>query len=161
MRVACGNTIIVKPSERTPLTMQKMVNLFEKAGFPAGVVNLVNGGPEAVNALLDHPAISAVTFVGSTPVARHIYTRGSASGKRVQAQGGAKNPLIILPDADLEMTTNIVTDSVFGNAGQRCLAAANIITVAGAEKVFARRSPRRPASAWSGTAWSRACRWAR
>ncbi|HEX9017875.1 MAG TPA: aldehyde dehydrogenase family protein, partial [Anaerolineaceae bacterium] len=134
--VACGNTIIIKPSERTPLTMQKAFRLFEKAGFPAGVVNLVNGGPDAVNALLDCPDIAAVTFVGSTPVARHVYSRASANGKRVQAQGGAKNPLIILPDADLEMTTSIVTDSVFGNAGQRCLAASTIVTVAGAEKVF-------------------------
>ena len=92
--------MIVKPSERTPLTMQKVFRLMEQAGFPPGVVNLVNGGAETVNALLDHPAISAVSFVGSTAVARHVYGRASANGKRVQAQGGAKNPLIILPDAD-------------------------------------------------------------
>ena len=127
--VACGNAIIVKPSERTPLTMRKAFELLEQAGFPPGVVNLVNGGPETVNAILDHPGIHGVTFVGSTTVARHVYARASASGKRVQAQGGAKNPLIILPDADPEMTTNIVTDSVFGNAGQRCLAASTIVTV--------------------------------
>ena len=135
--VACGNAIIIKPSERTPLTMQKVFHLFEQAGFPAGVVNLVNGGPDTVNALLDNPRIQAITFVGSTAVARHVYARASASGKRVQAQGGAKNPLVILPDADLEMTTNIVVDSVYGNAGQRCLAASTIITVAGADKIFA------------------------
>jgi malonate-semialdehyde dehydrogenase (acetylating) / methylmalonate-semialdehyde dehydrogenase len=134
--VACGNTIIIKPSERTPLTMQKVFHLFEQAGFPAGVVNLVNGGPDTVNAILDNPAIAAVTFVGSTTVARHVYSRASASGKRVQAQGGAKNPLIILPDADVEMTTNIVTDSVYGNAGQRCLAASTVVTVSDADKVF-------------------------
>lgn len=134
--LACGNTVIIKPSERTPITMQKVFQLFEQAGFPAGVVNLINGGPEAVNALLDHPAIQAVTFVGSTPVARHVYARASAAGKRVQAQGGAKNPLIILPDADVEMTTNIVTDSVFGNAGQRCLAASNIVTIGAAHDIF-------------------------
>lgn len=134
--IACGNAIIIKPSERTPVTMQKVFRLFEQVGFPAGVVNLVNGGPDTVNAILDHPLISAVTFVGSTAVARHVYSRASASGKRVQAQGGAKNPLIILPDADLEMTTNIVIDSVYGNAGQRCLAASSIITVAGAAKDF-------------------------
>ncbi|RPJ50477.1 MAG: CoA-acylating methylmalonate-semialdehyde dehydrogenase [Chloroflexi bacterium] len=134
--IACGNTIIVKPSERTPLTMQKVFRLLEKVGFPAGVVNLVNGGPETVNAILDHPAISAITFVGSTAVARHVYARASANGKRVQAQGGAKNPLILLPDADIEMTTNIVTDSVYGNAGQRCLAASTIVTVADAGKEF-------------------------
>jgi len=134
--VACGNAIIIKPSERTPVTMQKVFRLFEKVGFPAGIVNLVNGGPETVNAILDHPAISAVTFVGSTTVARHIYARASANGKRVQAQGGAKNPLIILPDADVEMTTNIVTDSVFGNAGQRCLAASTIVTIGDADRSF-------------------------
>ncbi len=134
--VACGNTVILKPSERTPMTMRFALQLMEQAGFPAGVVNLVNGGPEVVNALLDHPGIHAVSFVGSTPVALHVYSRASASGKRVQAQGGAKNPLIILPDADLEMTTNIVTDSVYGNAGQRCLAASTIVMVEGADKKF-------------------------
>ncbi len=133
--VACGNTIIIKPSERTPITMQKVFHLFEQAGFPAGVVNLVNGGADTVNAILDHPAINAITFVGSTNVARHVYARASANGKRVQAQGGAKNPLIILPDADIEMTTNIVTDSVYGNAGQRCLAASTVVTI-GAEPAF-------------------------
>ncbi len=134
--LACGNTVIVKPSERCPLTMRKVFGLLEQIGLPRGVANLVNGGAETVNALLDHPAISAVTFVGSTPVARHVYSRASANGKRVQAQGGAKNPLIILPDADPALTTSIVADSAFGNAGQRCLAASLAITVAGAEKVF-------------------------
>jgi len=134
--IATGNTIIIKPSERTPLTMQKVFGLFEQIGIPAGVVNLVHGGPEVVNAILDHPMIQGVTFVGSTQVARHIYSRASLHGKRVQAQGGAKNPLIILPDADPEMTTNIVTDSVFGNAGQRCLASANIITIGEAHRLF-------------------------
>jgi len=134
--VACGNTAIVKPSERCPMTLQKVFRLLEQAGFPPGVVNLVNGGADTVNALLDHPGIAAVTFVGSTPVARHVYSRASASGKRVQAQGGAKNPLIILPDADVELTTRIVADSAFGNAGQRCLAASLAVTVAGAEKTF-------------------------
>ena len=134
--LACGNTTIVKPSERTPMTMQKVFKLIEQAGFPPGVVNLVNGAADTVNAILDHPAINSVSFVGSTPVAKHIYSRASANGKRVQAQGGAKNPLIILPDADVEMTTNIVTDSVYGNAGQRCLAAATIVTIADADKIF-------------------------
>jgi len=134
--VATGNTVIVKPSERCPITMQMAFELFEEAGFPAGVLNLVNGGPDTVNAILDHPAIHAVSFVGSTPVARHIYARASASGKRVQAQGGAKNPIVILPDADLEMTTRIVADSAFGNAGQRCLAASLAITVGEARRSF-------------------------
>ena len=134
--LACGNTAIVKPSERTPMTMQKVFRLIEQVGFPPGVVNLVNGAADTVNAILDHPSINAISFVGSTAVAKHIYSRASASGKRVQAQGGAKNPLIVLPDADVEMTTNIVTDSVYGNAGQRCLAAATIVTVADADKIF-------------------------
>ena len=134
--LACGNPVIVKPSERTPLTMHKAFQLLEQAGFPAGTVNLVNGGPVTVNALLDHPLIRAVTFVGSTPVARHIYSRASAAGKRVQAQGGAKNPIIILPDADVALTTSIVADSAFGNAGQRCLAASLAITVGEAGSIF-------------------------
>jgi malonate-semialdehyde dehydrogenase (acetylating)/methylmalonate-semialdehyde dehydrogenase len=134
--LACGNTAIVKPSERCPITMQKVFRLLDKAGFPPGVVNLVNGGAETVNALLDHPAVAAVTFVGSTATARHVYARASANGKRVQAQGGAKNPLIILPDADLRLTTSIVADSAFGNAGQRCLAASLAITVGEADRIF-------------------------
>ena len=127
--LACGNTVIVKPSERTPLTMQKIFHLLEEAGFDKGIVNLVNGGPDTVNAILDHPDVKAISFVGSTPVARHVYSRAAKNGKRVQAQGGAKNPLLIFPDADPEMTTQIVADSVFGNAGQRCLAASLVVTV--------------------------------
>lgn len=134
--LACGNAVIVKPSEKTPLTMQQVFDLFEQAGFPEGVVNLVNGGPDTVNAILDHPIIRAVSFVGSTPVAKHIYSRAAANGKRVQAQGGAKNPLIILPDADLDITTNIVADSAFGCAGQRCLAASLALTVGEARQPF-------------------------
>ena len=130
--VATGNSVIVKPSERCPSTMHLAFELLEQVGFPKGVVNLVNGGPETVDALLDHPLVPAISFVGSTPVARHIYSRGAANGKRVQAQGGAKNPIVILPDADLEMTTRIVADSAFGNAGQRCLAASLAITIGAA-----------------------------
>ncbi len=134
--LACGNAVIVKPSERTPMTMQKIFHLLEQVGLPPGVVSLVNGGPDTVNALLDHPAIQGITFVGSTPVARHVYSRAAASGKRVQAQGGAKNPTIILPDADVELTTTAVTDSVYGNAGQRCLAASTVITVGESRAIF-------------------------
>jgi malonate-semialdehyde dehydrogenase (acetylating)/methylmalonate-semialdehyde dehydrogenase len=134
--IACGNTVIVKPSERVPLTMQKVFRQIEAAGFPKGVVNLVNGDKEAVDAILDHPAIRAISFVGSTPVAKYIYSRGSANGKRVQAQGGAKNPVIVLPDADMTMTTNITADSAFGCAGQRCLAASLAITVGEARRSY-------------------------
>jgi len=134
--VATGNTVVVKPSERCPMTMQMIMPMFEEAGFPPGVINLVNGGPDTVNAILDHPDVRAISFVGSTPVARHVYARAAANGKRVQAQGGAKNPLVIMPDADVEMTTRIVIDSVYGNAGQRCLAAATLILVGEANDIF-------------------------
>ena len=134
--LACGNTYIIKPSERTPLTMTKVFRLLDEIGLPPGVVNMVHGGPDTVNAILDHPTIKAITFVGSTAIARHVYARASANGKRVQAQGGAKNPTIVLPDADLEMTTKIVADSVFGNAGQRCLATSLTITVGEARNMF-------------------------
>jgi malonate-semialdehyde dehydrogenase (acetylating)/methylmalonate-semialdehyde dehydrogenase len=134
--LACGNTYIVKPSEKVPLTMQKIFRLFEKAGLPKGVVNLVNGAKEAVDAILDHSKIRAISFVGSTPIAKYIYSRAAANGKRVQCQGGAKNPLIVLPDADMDMTTRIAADSAFGCAGQRCLAASIAVTVGKARKTF-------------------------
>lgn len=127
--IACGNTFIVKPSEKVPLTMMRVFELIDQIDFPKGVVNLVHGGKETAEALLDHPDIRAISFVGSTAVARHIYARAAANGKRVQAQGGAKNPIVVLPDADIEMSTRIINDSVYGCAGQRCLAASNIITV--------------------------------
>lgn len=134
--LACGNTYIVKPSERVPLTMQKVFALLDQCGFPPGVVNMVNGGVETVNAILDHPTIRGVTFVGSTVVAKHVYSRASANGKRVQAQGGAKNPTIILPDAEVDMTTKIIADSAFGCAGQRCLATSLVFTVGKADEIF-------------------------
>ena len=134
--LACGNTYIIKPSERVPLTMQKIFQLVEQVGFPNGVVNLVNGAKETVDALLDHPFVRALSFVGSTPVARYVYSRAAANGKRAQCQGGAKNPVIILPDADVEMTTRIVADSAFGCAGQRCLAASIAVTVGEARHTF-------------------------
>lgn len=134
--IACGNTIVVKPSERVPLTMQKVFQLLEQVGLPNGVVNLVNGGKEAVDAILDHPDVKAISFVGSTAVARYVYSRGAANSKRVQAQGGAKNPIIVLPDADMEMTTRITADSAFGCAGQRCLAASVAVTVGEARRSF-------------------------
>jgi len=128
--IACGNSFILKPSEKVPLTMMKVFELLDELDLPKGLINLVHGGKESVDALLDHPKVRAISFVGSTAVARYIYQRGTANGKRVQAQGGAKNPVIIMPDADIEMTSKIIADSVYGCAGQRCLAASNIITVA-------------------------------
>jgi len=127
--LACGNTYIVKPSEKVPLTMVRIFELLEQVGFPKGVVNMVHGSRDAVDAILEHPTIKAISFVGSTPVAKHVYAQAAANGKRAQVQGGAKNPIIVLSDADMEMSTRIVADSAFGNAGQRCLAAALAITV--------------------------------
>src|SRR5213595_689174 len=134
--IACGNTFILKPSERVPLTMCRAFEILEKTGLPKGVVNLVNGGKEVVNALCDHPQVRAISFVGSTPVARHVYTRSAASGKRMQCQGGAKNHVIVLPDADMELATQIISDSAFGCAGQRCLAVSVAVAVGEAQKTF-------------------------
>lgn len=127
--IATGNSMIIKPSEKVPLTMMKIFELIEQLDIPKGLVSLVHGGKPTVDAILDHPSIKSISFVGSTPVARYIYSRGSANGKRVQAQGGAKNPLIILPDADVDITTKIINDSVYGCAGQRCLAASVVVSV--------------------------------
>jgi len=134
--LACGNPVIVKPSEKVPLTMQRVFRLLREAGFPPGVVNLVNGSHETVDAILDHPAIRAISFVGSTAVARHVYSRATGAGKRAQCQGGAKNAVVILPDADFDMATRIIADSAFGCAGQRCLAVSLAITVSEARGPF-------------------------
>jgi malonate-semialdehyde dehydrogenase (acetylating)/methylmalonate-semialdehyde dehydrogenase len=134
--IATGNTVVLKPSDRVPFSAARLIELIEQTGLPAGVVNLVNGGKPAVDALLDHALVRAVSFVGSTPVAKYVYTRGSASGKRVQCQGGAKNHVVVLPDADPETTTRIIADSAFGCAGQRCLAVSVTITVGEAQDWF-------------------------
>lgn len=134
--IACGNTCIIKPSEKVPLTMHKVFELIDQLDLPPGVVNLVNGAKEAVDAILDHELIRSVSFVGSSPVAKYVYSRAALKGKRAQCQGGAKNPVIILPDADLEMTTRILADSAFGCAGQRCLAASVAVTVGAAKDDF-------------------------
>jgi len=134
--LACGNCFILKPSERVPLTMQKLFGLLEQTGFPKGVVQLLNGGKEAVDAILTHPTVRAVSFVGSTAVAKYVYSQATANGKRAQCQGGAKNPIVVLPDADMEATQAIVADSAFGCAGQRCLAASVAITVGQAREPF-------------------------
>ena len=134
--IATGNTFILKPSERVPLTMRYVYELLEKTGLPKGVVNLVNGGKVAVDTLIDDPRVRAISFVGSTPVARYIYARAGATGKRAQCQGGAKNPVIVLPDADMQMATQIISDSAFGCAGQRCLAVSVAVTIGEAQKTF-------------------------
>lgn len=134
--IACGNTFIAKGSEKVPLTLERVFELIEQLGLPPGVVNLVHGTKAAVDALLDHPAVRAISFVGSSPVARTIYARAAANGKRVQCQGGAKNHAVILPDADLEMATQMVSESAFGCAGQRCLAVSVVVTVGEAQRPF-------------------------
>jgi malonate-semialdehyde dehydrogenase (acetylating)/methylmalonate-semialdehyde dehydrogenase len=134
--LACGNTYIIKPSEKVPLTMQRIFRLVDEIGFPKGVLNLINGTKTVVDALLDHPSVRAISFVGSTAVAKYIYARSTANGKRAQCQGGAKNPLVIMPDADMDMTTRITADSAFGCAGQRCAAASLAITVGEAHDTF-------------------------
>ena len=122
MAVACGNTFILKPSERDPAAPQLAIELFHKAGLPEGVVNIVNGGKDAVEAILAHPDIKGVSFVGSTPVAEHIYSTGTANGKRVQALGGAKNHMVIMPDADMDQAVDALMGAGYGSAGERCMA---------------------------------------
>lgn len=134
--LAAGNTFIVKPSERVPFTMQRIFQLMEELKFPKGVINLINGDKTAVDALLDNQLVRGISFVGSTPVAKYVYSRGTANGKRVQAMGGAKNPVVIMPDADLETTVRILGDSAYGCAGQRCLAASLAIMVGDVRRPF-------------------------
>jgi malonate-semialdehyde dehydrogenase (acetylating)/methylmalonate-semialdehyde dehydrogenase len=136
--IACGNTFILKPSERVPLTARRLIELLHQTGIPKGVVNLVVGGKEAVDALIQHPTVRAISFVGSTPVAKYIYAQGAVHGKRVQCQGGAKNYVVVMPDADLDMSAKIVSDSAFGCAGQRCLAVSAAVMVGEASKAFTR-----------------------
>jgi malonate-semialdehyde dehydrogenase (acetylating) / methylmalonate-semialdehyde dehydrogenase len=134
--IACGNCFILKPSEKVPMTMSRVFELIDQLGLPPGVISLVNGGRETVDALLEAPLVRAISFVGSSPVAKYVYSRAAANGKRAQCQGGAKNPVVVLPDADMEMATRIIADSSFGCAGQRCLATSVAITVGEAGSVF-------------------------
>ncbi|HYF92723.1 MAG TPA: CoA-acylating methylmalonate-semialdehyde dehydrogenase [Symbiobacteriaceae bacterium] len=129
LAIASGNTFVLKPSPRVPLTAVRLLELLQEAGLPDGVVNLVHGDKPAVDAILAHPDIKAVSFVGSSPVARYVYETGAAHGKRVQALGGAKNFLTVMPDADLEKTVHGVIESAFGSGGQRCLAASVVLAV--------------------------------
>ena len=127
--IACGNTFILKPSERDPSASLLIADLWQQAGLPDGVFNVVNGDKEAVDALLDSPDIAAVSFVGSTPIARYIHQRGTAAGKRVQALGGAKNHAIILPDADVDFASDHLVAAAFGSAGERCMAISAAVAV--------------------------------
>jgi malonate-semialdehyde dehydrogenase (acetylating)/methylmalonate-semialdehyde dehydrogenase len=142
--LACGNTFILKPSERDPSTAIRLAQLLKEAGLPDGVFNVVQGDKEAVDALLHHPDIAAVSFVGSTPIAKYIHLEGTAAGKRVQALGGAKNHLVVMPDADLEQVTQALLGAAFGSAGERCMAISVAVAVADetAERLIASLEPR-------------------
>jgi len=127
--IVTGNTFVLKPSEQVPLSQRLMAELLAQCGLPAGVLNIVNGGADVVNAICDHPGIRAVSFVGSTPVAKHVYQRASHSGKRVQALGGAKNFVVVMPDADLDRSMSVISESFYGCAGERCLAGSMLVPV--------------------------------
>src|SRR6266498_4304195 len=137
--IAVGNTFVLKPSERTPQTGLRLAELLLEAGLPPGVLNVVHGAREAVDALLDHPLVRGVSFVGSEGVARHVYARSAASGKRVQAMAGAKNHLLVLPDADLDLAVSAIMGSAFGAAGQRCLAGSVLVAVGKAAEPLVER----------------------
>jgi malonate-semialdehyde dehydrogenase (acetylating) / methylmalonate-semialdehyde dehydrogenase len=134
--IAAGNTFVLKPSEQVPLSQLKIVDLLQQAGLPKGVMNVVHGGKDAVDALLRHPDVVGVSFVGSSPVARYIYKTAAEHGKRVQALGGAKNHMIVMPDADLDRAVNIVAESAFGCAGQRCLAGSVVVATGNSYEPF-------------------------
>src|ERR1700681_948996 len=129
LAVVAGNTFVLKPSERTPLGSIRLAEIFLEAGFPEGVLNVVNGAREAVDALIAHPNVRAISFVGSEPVARYVYQTAAAHGKRVQALGGAKNHIIVMPDADMDLAVPAILNSAFGNAGERCLAGSVAVAV--------------------------------
>ena len=127
--IACGNTVVVKPSEKDPSAAMFMAKLWKEAGLPDGVFNVVHGDKEVVDALLVHPGIKSISFVGSTPIARYVYETGTKAGKRVQALGGAKNHMIVLPDSDLELAADAAINAGFGSAGERCMAISAIVAV--------------------------------
>jgi malonate-semialdehyde dehydrogenase (acetylating)/methylmalonate-semialdehyde dehydrogenase len=144
LALACGNAFILKPSERDPSAPNLLHDLWREAGLPEGVLNVVHGGKAAVDAILDHPGIAAVSFVGSTPIAQHVYARGCAAGKRVQALGGAKNHLVVMPDADLDLAADALMGAGYGSAGERCMAVSVAVPVGGkvADALVARLKPR-------------------
>ncbi len=132
--LVCGNTFVLKPSEKVPLTAIRIVELLAEAGLPKGVLNIVHGGRECVDALLTHPKVRAVSFVGSTPIAKYVFETGTRHGKRVQSNGGAKNYILLMPDADVENSVKGVTEAAFGCAGERCMAGSTAIVIGNAEK---------------------------
>jgi malonate-semialdehyde dehydrogenase (acetylating)/methylmalonate-semialdehyde dehydrogenase len=150
--IACGNAFLLKPSERDPSASLLLARLFAEAGLPPGVLNVVQGDKVAVDALLDHPRVAAVSFVGSTAVARHVYSRGAAAGKRVQALGGAKNHMVVMPDADLDQAADAIVSAAFGSAGQRCMAVSIGVSVGPVADDVAARVAERVARLRTGAA---------
>ncbi|MDQ0268268.1 CoA-acylating methylmalonate-semialdehyde dehydrogenase [Cytobacillus purgationiresistens] len=138
LAIACGNTFVLKPSERTPILSNELVELFAQAGAPKGVLNVVHGAHDVVNGLLDHEDVKAISFVGSQPVAKYVYERAAGKGKRVQALSGAKNHHIVMPDADLDKAIANIISSTFGSAGQRCMACSAVVVVGDGEKFVQR-----------------------
>jgi malonate-semialdehyde dehydrogenase (acetylating)/methylmalonate-semialdehyde dehydrogenase len=132
MAIACGNTFVLKPSEKVPSASIRMAQLFKEAGLPDGVFNVVHGDKVAVDSILNHPLVNAVSFVGSTPIAKYIYETCAKNGKRVQALGGAKNHAVVLPDADLEFTADALIGAAYGSAGERCMAISAVVAVGSA-----------------------------
>jgi malonate-semialdehyde dehydrogenase (acetylating)/methylmalonate-semialdehyde dehydrogenase len=132
MAIACGNAFILKPSEKVPSASLRMAELLAEAGLPPGVLNVVPGDRDAVDALLAHPGVDAISFVGSTPVARHVYETAARAGKRVQALGGAKNHAVVLPDADLDLAADALVGAAYGSAGERCMAISTVVAVGAA-----------------------------
>ncbi|EGL83308.1 Methylmalonate semialdehyde dehydrogenase (acylating) [Caldalkalibacillus thermarum TA2.A1] len=129
LAIACGNTFVLKPSERTPLLANRLAELFQEAGLPEGVLNIVHGAHDVVNGLLEHPDIKAISFVGSQPVAEYVYKTAAAHGKRVQALAGAKNHTIVMPDADLDLAVKEIINAAYGSAGERCMACSVVVAV--------------------------------
>src|SRR5580698_5498083 len=127
--IACGNTFVLKPSEKVPGASILLAKLMKEAGLPDGVLNIVNGDKVAVDRILEHPDIKAVSFVGSTPIAKYIYETGTRNGKRVQALGGAKNHMLVLPDADIGMAADAAVSAAYGSAGERCMAISVLVAV--------------------------------
>ncbi|HAQ9640185.1 TPA: aldehyde dehydrogenase family protein, partial [Enterococcus faecium] len=127
--IAVGNTVVLKPSEKDPSSAVFLARLFAEAGLPEGVFNVLHGDKEAVDGLLEHPDVKAISFVGSTPIARYIYETAAQHGKRVQALGGAKNHMLVLPDADLDLVADSAINAGFGSAGERCMAISVVVAV--------------------------------
>ncbi len=127
--IACGNAVVIKPSEKDPSAVNAVAALWKEAGLPDGILNVVHGDKEAVDALLDHPDVKAVSFVGSTPIAKYVYEKGTSAGKRIQALGGAKNHMLVLPDADLDLAADAAVNAGFGSAGERCMAISALVAV--------------------------------